>query len=95
MGLSSDKEGPDPSRSSVEKTLSYAASRVFVDWPVLWGTTRDEGPVAGGGTAVGIVFELGLEADRQLGRWLNHLQYGLDLGPDTLPPLPRLRDNPL
>ena len=68
VGLSSDKEGPDPSRSSVEKTLSYAASRVFVDWPVLWGMTRDEGPVAGGGTAVGVVFELGLEADRQLGR---------------------------
>ena len=65
VGLSSDKEGPDPSRSSVEKTLSYAASRVFVDWPVLWGMTRDEGPVAGGGTAIDEVFGPRLEAEDQ------------------------------
>lgn len=41
---------------------------MFVDWPVLWGMTRDEGPVVGGGTAVGVVFELELKADRQFGR---------------------------
>lgn len=36
-GLLSESEGPEPRRSRVEKTLSYAASRVLVDWPVAWG----------------------------------------------------------
>ena len=51
------------------------------------------GPVLAG---VAKLFEVGLEAGRQL--FLNRI---VDLlvwfkrGPDTLPPLPRLRDNPL
>jgi hypothetical protein len=31
VGSSRESDGPDPSMSSVEKTLSYAASSVFVD----------------------------------------------------------------